>query len=308
LGEWWPYYKVELGARDVRPGTVETYKVAFDKLTRFVGAHTPAVDLSSEHVEAWRDHMHCVEGLKPQSANQKLRHAGVFFNWLVSEGVLSESPTLAVPYVPVPREEADAEPKVLTSREIRALIAGTRRAGVHGGRSRFERLRDEALVTFMADTGCRTSECAGVLVQSVNLPARQALLHASITKGRYDRTVAFGVQAARLLGRYVREREAHQHAYLPQLWLGRNGALTYSGVYELVKSAADAAGLEGMHPHLLRHSWAHDMKLAGADVEVLMSLGGWTSPTMLARYGRAERRARAVAAYKRLGSPVDRRT
>jgi len=297
---------LELGARDVRPGTVETYKVAFDKLAVFVGSHLPAVDVSSTHVEAWRDYMSTVEGLKPQSANQKLRHVGVFFNWLVREGVLHESPVLAVPYVPVPREDAWNEPKVLTSAEVRALIAAARRPGEHGGRSRFERLRDEALLTFMADTGCRSSECAGVLHDNLNLAARQALIHASITKGRYDRVVAFGFQTARLLGRYVRERETHEQTYLPQLWLGRNGALSYAGVYELVKSAAGAAGLVGVHPHLLRHSWAHNMKLAGVDVEVLMSLGGWTSPAMLARYGRAERRARAVAAYQRVGSPVDR--
>ncbi len=158
----------------------------------------------------------------------------------------------------------------------------------------------------MADTGCRSTECAGLLLDNVNLPARQVLIHAEVTKGRYSRVVTFGFQTARLLGRYLRVRDAHQHAYLPQLWLGRNGALRYPGVYELVKAAAEAAGLEGVHPHLLRHTWAHDMKLAGVDVEVLMSLGGWTNPSMVTRYGRAERRARAVSIYQRVGSPVDR--
>lgn len=306
LQEWWPYYLLELGARDVRPGTVETYGVAFNKLAAFVGADTPAVHVTPEHVEGWRDHMHRGEQLKPQTVNQKLRHAGTFFNWLAREGVITEAPTLAVQYVPQRREDASDEPRVLTPREVGKLIAAARRDGRHGGRTHFERLRDEALLSFMADSGCRAGETSGLLLANLNLPARQVLVHAEITKGRYDRVVAFGFRTARLLARYVRERDAHEHGYSPQLWLGRNGGLTYSGVYELVKAAADAAGIERMHPHLLRHTWAHDMKLAGVDVEVLMSLGGWTSPAMLARYGRAARLARAVELYQRAGSPVDR--
>jgi hypothetical protein len=48
------------------------------------------------------------------------------------------------------------------------------------------------------------------------------------------------------------------------------------------------------------------MKENGADIETLMSLGGWSNPAMVARYGRAERTKRAVDAYRRLGSPIDR--
>ena len=59
-------------------------------------------------------------------------------------------------------------------------------------------------------------------------------------------------------------------------------------------------------PHLFRHTWAHDMKTQGVDSEVLMSLGGWRTPTMPLRYGRAERDRRAVDVYRRVGSPLDR--
>jgi integrase len=127
-----------------------------------------------------------------------------------------------------------------------------------------------------------------------------------VTKGRYGRTVTFGFQTAKLVGRYLRQRETHSYAFVPELWIGRSGSLSYSGIYVLVKRNGRKAGIIGARPHLLRHTWAHDMKASGADIETLMSLGGWSNPQMVARYGRAEKAQRAVDAYQRLGSPVDR--
>src|SRR5258708_3312227 len=67
LSDWWPHYVLELGARDVRPGPVTTYRVAFDKLRAFVGPEAPPACVTPDSIEAWRDHMHRVEGLKPQT-------------------------------------------------------------------------------------------------------------------------------------------------------------------------------------------------------------------------------------------------
>jgi len=131
-------------------------------------------------------------------------------------------------------------------------------------------------------------------------------VHGAVAKGGYARTVTFGFQTARLLNRYLRVRESHTFAYLPQLFLGRKGAATYNIVWDLVRKAGITEGVTGAHPHLLRHTWAHDLKAHGAELEVLMSLGGWRTTSMPMKYGRAEKSARAVEAYQRMGSPVDR--
>ena len=48
------------------------------------------------------------------------------------------------------------------------------------------------------------------------------------------------------------------------------------------------------------------LKTQGAELEVLMSLGGWRTTSMPMRYGRAQSSTRAIEAYQRMGSPVDR--
>lgn len=300
LSEWLPYWENELGARDCRPATFVAHGKAFLKLIRGVG-DIPAASLTPELVEQWRDEMANGEKLKAQTVNNYLRWIGTFYNWLVAEKVIAESPVAQVPYVR--QRDKQADPPSYDAVQVRQMIAGSR--NVRSGRGTFEALRNEAVLSLLADTGLRASECAGLLLENVNMPSRQILVHAEITKGRYARTVTFGFQTARVLGRYLRAREAHAFAYVPELFLGRKGKLAYWGIYELVKTAGRDQGIIGARPHLLRHTWAHSMKTAGADLETLMSLGGWSSPQMVARYGRSERTSRAIETAHRIGSPLD---
>ena len=163
------------------------------------------------------------------------------------------------------------------------------------------------MLSLLADSGLRASECAGLLLEHVNLPARQVYVHADVAKGRRPRTVAFGFQTARLLNRYLREREAQDFAFLPQVFIGqRGGPATYNVVRDAVRKAGLREGVIGARPHLYRHAWAHDLKSQGVDTEVLMSLGGWSTTAMPMRYGRAQKDARARETYRKIGSPVDR--
>ena len=48
------------------------------------------------------------------------------------------------------------------------------------------------------------------------------------------------------------------------------------------------AGL-GVHPHLFRHTFAHNLKAANMATEDVMMLGGWRDPGTVARYGQGPR-------------------
>jgi len=83
-----------------------------------------------------------------------------------------------------------------------------------------EAWRDALIISFMCDTGVRASECVGLLLDNLNLPARQCFIHAEVTKGRCGRAVTFGFTTAKLLGRYLRQRERHPFAFVSRA-LGR---------------------------------------------------------------------------------------
>jgi site-specific recombinase XerD len=276
--------------------TFKAQLCAYKWLQLGVGDIDPAT-VTPEALEAWRDAES--ERIASSTINARLGAITTFFNWLEAEGVIAEAPTLYVDGL----KRRETMPAVLPAAVRRQVAKGT---AEKSGRSAFEALRDETILSLLEDTGLRASECAGVLLENLDLASRQVFVHYEVAKCGQERTVIFGFQTAKLMGRYLRARDDHAYAFTPALFLGRRGPATYGIVYACVTKAARRAGVIGVRPHLYRHTFAHDLKAAGAPDEVLMSLAGWTSSEQLRRYGRSQREARALDAYRQLGSVVDR--
>ena len=107
-------------------------------------------------------------------------------------------------------------------------------------------------------------------------------------KGRRPRAVPFGRKTALALDRYLRMRASHPFAHLPNLWLGRAGAMTPSGLFQIVAARGAAASLPGLHPHQFRHSFADSWLSAGGNESDLMRLAGWRSRQMVAAVAGAD--------------------
>jgi integrase len=153
--------------------------------------------------------------------------------------------------------------------------------------------RDLAVISVALDSGLRIAELASLQVQDVvvdDLRARRILVRG---KGSKLRVVIIGTRTAVALRRYLRQRARSPHAGLPDLWLGQRGAMTVNGLDKLVRAAGERAGLEGLHMHALRHSWAHFYRLDGGSVDNLAVLAGWSGVQMAMKYGRSAQAERA---------------
>lgn len=150
-------------------------------------------------------------------------------------------------------------------------------------------LRDRALLELLYGTGARISELVGADVDDVDLgepdgPDRPALLKVR-GKGSKERVVPVGSYArAALAGYLVRARPqlARKGKGGPALLLNaRGGRLTRQGAWQLIKAAADRAGLPAgaVSPHTLRHCFATHLLDGGADVRVVQELLGHASVT-----------------------------
>ena len=168
--------------------------------------------------------------------NKYLLTVGTFYNWLADEGVIVGSPML---YVSLLHATEDTAPAVLSADDVKRMAKVVAVGGQ--GRSAYEVARDSAVLAFLQDTGLRASECAGLLVEHVDLVARQAYVHADVAKGGRRRTVTFGFSngataqplPAQARGARVRilasafarpARAGHVHGRLlrrPQWWRGR---------------------------------------------------------------------------------------
>ena len=236
-------YERSLRAANRAESTIYKYLLAATQLIGFLkasGMPTTATGVRREHIEAFLvDFLTRNKASTTATRYQSLR---VFFAFLVEEGELTESPMRHMKPPAIPERQTP----VLDEPALRQLL------GACSGKTLEDR-RDEAILRLFIDTGMRLSELAGLRIQDLDFDQDVALV---LGKGRRERACPFGNKTALCLERYLRERRKRSpHSEL--LWLGLKGPMTPSGVRQMVKRRAQQAGLGPIHPHQLRHSFAH---------------------------------------------------
>jgi integrase/recombinase XerD len=178
-----------------------------------------------------------------------------------------------------PPSAAKRLPKALPVEDVEALLDA---AGAGEGP---RPLRDRALLELLYGTGARISEAVGLAVDDLDRAAGLVRLDG---KGGKQRVVPVGSFARAAVDDYlVRARPALAAAGSgsPALFLNaRGGRLSRQSAWTVLRAAAERAGwpaerVQGLSPHVLRHSFATHLLDGGADVRVVQELLGHASVT-----------------------------
>lgn len=140
-------------------------------------------------------------------------------------------------------------------------------------------LRDRAIIELLFSGGLRVSELCNLNRDDINLERKEFVVRG---KGSKDRPIFIDDSAA---GR-VKDYLAARHDSLPALFLNnsKNAGATTSGDYRrltprsiqrIIEKYTRAAGItKHVTPHTLRHSFATDLLMNGADLRSVQSLLG----------------------------------
>lgn len=140
-------------------------------------------------------------------------------------------------------------------------------------------LRDRAILELLFSSGLRVSELVGLDRDHINLKRREFMVRG---KGQKDRPIFISPEAAKWVEDYLSKRQDTsrplfvRYSGRKQVDLSGNfHRLTARSVQRLVARSARLAGItKHVSPHTLRHSFATDLLMNGADLRSVQALLG----------------------------------
>jgi len=197
--------------------------------------------------------------LAPQTRCSYLAALHHYFVWCKHHNLREDDPTADI-HPPRTRRRL---PRVLSLEEVEHLLKSIP-PGVLG-------VRDRAIMETLYSAGLRSAELLSLKVKDM---ARNHLVIRG--KGGRERLQFLGKAARFWLNKYL--HSARPELALPTvdaLFVSKLGkALRYGGLRNLVREAGLRAGIEGLSPHVLRHTYATHLFENGADLRSLQELMG----------------------------------
>jgi len=257
-----------LGALQAERGasrnTLSAYRRDLTDFTQFLNAqHRSLRRAGPDDIVGYLERLR-TRGLRPASVARRISALRGLYKHLVREGELRRDPTenLEAP------SRTRSLPRTLSREVVAALIESPDLKEPRG-------VRDRSVLELLYATGMRASECLGLTLDDVNLSAGYVVCTG---KGRKQRLVPVGAEAARWVSRYLRDvrplstrvRDSGRLFVNP-----RGGRLSRQSLWTIVRRAAARAGLrQRISPHVLRHSFASHLLEGGADLRSIQAMLG----------------------------------
>jgi len=303
------------------PSSIASYRNSFKKLKAFLKTDPRLAAVTKAHLIdffAWLQESHVTEPggvatrgalrLSPKSILNVHTDLSAFWAWALHEGYVAENLVRCID--PPPVSPPVIEP--LTKDEMIVLVKACSTTSCWKTRPstsnhRPTSDRDRAIVMVLVDTGIRASELCDIRFRDINFPTRSIRIRGKGPgRGPKERMVYMGARTAqavlRVLTPQLGTMAEDDHVFVVGLAahprpMGRNV------LGRLLRRLGDRAGIRGVHPDRLRHTFAITYLRNQGDVFTLQDLLGHSDLAMSRRYARIAQ-VDCAQAHQR-ASPVD---
>ena len=272
-----------LVVRNYSPRTVKSYQEDIDKFCDFI--YHEGVMIDDVDVICIRNFLteELNQGISKRSCKRRLSSLKHFYKYMVNVGYIKDNPFV---FISAPKVETKY-PHALYKDQIEELFKR------NAERTDELALRDQAILYLLYYSGIRAHELVNLPIQSVYLRERAIRV---LGKGNKERIVPFSIDCQKVLKKYIdKERPilVQKHIELekrkpedkkcddllsPLFFNANGGQLTTRGLEYILDAIEEKIGLYvGLHPHILRHSFATHLLENGADLRVIQELLGHES-------------------------------
>lgn len=250
--------------RDERAMSENTISGYVTDITQFTEAiNKNFKDVTMRDIEKFISAMR-KKGLSVTTTNRKLASLKLFFKFLIRDGYIDNNPTLLV-------ESGKTEKKLPRPISEESINKISKMA---------KTLRDKAIIETLYGAGLRRSEL--ICLKKSDIDWAKGILHIT-GKGKKDRLIPLNGYALSLLKRYG---DTHESEWLFPSTKNKNNHLSSRRLNEIIAYYAKIANIEGVTPHVFRHSFGSHLFDKGMDSRVLQDLMGHESINTTTTYAK----------------------
>ena len=199
------------------------------------------------------------DGLSARSISRVLSCLRTYYKFLIREGYCKVNP---VAVIRNPKGESRL-PKSLDVDQVSELLANSPKTDIEK--------RDSAIFELLYSSGLRVSELVSINLSDIDL--RSGVVHV-LGKGNKARLVPVGKIAKQSIEAWLKCRSSVDPA-LPLFTNNRGERLSVRSVQVRLKAmGAKQLHTEGVHPHMLRHSFATHILESSGDLRAVQELLG----------------------------------
>lgn len=280
--------------RNASAHTVRAYRrevLSFaEHLRETLGAQAKIVAVDHLHIRAYMGLLY-ERGLTKASVARALAAIRSWFRWLAKEHKLAQNPAVLVSTPKLPQHL----PRVPSVEEVNSLMNSmeSNRSSDAKDESAAWPERDRMILELLYGCGIRNSELVGIDMPDIQWKNDAILVKG---KGRKQRYVPLGDEAAAAIRAYLSQREARLRVagkgaliadgpLVTNLRMRGAARLTTRSVGRIVKAIALSHGLPAdVHPHTLRHAFGTHMLEEGADLRAIQEMLGHERLSTTQRY------------------------